>query len=595
MAKLFVKIFTSESIIIDNVDLKVLSPHQLIDEMIKDGYLHGDTLDNSYFSILYKNNRKVALDKLDIPFEQLGFIDGDIIRIIRLNLGGVSGDHKQNRVENKRYIFARCFDDENNLSHSYKTFDTCPKYDYENDAYTKKEKQLYFETERLRIEASKIESEISSMQLSYEEKEFTIEERILQLHKEFEELLDSEENVLQRKIDEYNQKSYEYNKLVESIQEGGVLGEFLRITSDLFLSILGTNESVISDEEKIKKVVLELEQLQQEIKEIQERIYEIAKKSEYEYNGCIKEIENNKSAKERSIKIVLDKQRQLNENLKTKAKELAQLEKEKNVYNVVYGSIFAPAHVKRKSRMLIQVYLHLFEETEKVKSLAQESQKDAERRDYIPLQCKLKKGDKVDVMLNIYGESLLKTENKSVVWQGSFTKCSFDYFVPKDIDIDELSCVALLTVNNIPVGEMRFITKIVENPRQLNPEIISHSFSKVFVSYSHEDEPKVKFLHEGLELGKVPHFFDRKYLKTGDVFPQVIQDYINSADLFVLCWSENAAKSEYVEKERKQALERAFPQVKPQQAAKLSIYPMSIEPRAELPSDMKENYHFGEI
>ena len=40
---------------------------------------------------------------------------------------------------------------------------------------------------------------------------------------------------------------------------------------------------------------------------------------------------------------------------------------------------------------------------------------------------------------------------------------------------------------------------------------------------------------------------------------------------------------------------RAFPQVKPQQAAKLSIYPMSIEPRAELPSDMRENYHFGEI
>ena len=40
---------------------------------------------------------------------------------------------------------------------------------------------------------------------------------------------------------------------------------------------------------------------------------------------------------------------------------------------------------------------------------------------------------------------------------------------------------------------------------------------------------------------------------------------------------------------------RDFPQVKSQQAAKLSIYPMSIEPRAELPNDMRENYHFGEI
>lgn len=260
-----------------------------------------------------------------------------------------------------------------------------------------------------------------------------------------------------------------------------------------------------------------------------------------------------------------------------------------------YSSIFVPAEVKRKSHMLVQVYLHLYEETDKVKALAQESDKTAERRDYIPLQCKLKKGDKVDVLLNIYGETLLMSDKKSVVWQGSFTKCSFDYYLPKDIDVDELSCVAMLTVNGVPVGEMRFITRIVDAPRQLNPEIIAHKYNKVFISYSHQDESKVKFLHEGLELGAVPHFFDRKYLKAGDVFPQVIQDYINSADLFILCWSENASRSEYVQKERLQALERAFPQVKPEQEAKLRIYPMSIEPRAELPGDMKENYHFGEI
>ena len=264
-------------------------------------------------------------------------------------------------------------------------------------------------------------------------------------------------------------------------------------------------------------------------------------------------------------------------------------------YDEVYSSIFAPSEVKPKTHMQVQVYLHLFGETEKVKTLAQESDKDAERRDYIPLQCKLKKGDNVDVQLNIYGESLLMSDKKCVVWQGSFTKCSFDYFVPKDIDVDELSCVAMLTVNGIPVGEMRFVTRIVDAPRQLNPEIIAHKYSKVFISYSHQDESKVKFLHEGLELGAVPHFFDRKYLKAGDVFPQVIQDYINSADLFVLCWSENASKSEYVKKERLQALERAFPQVKPEHAAKLRIYPMSIEPHAELPGDMKNYYHFGEI
>ena len=261
----------------------------------------------------------------------------------------------------------------------------------------------------------------------------------------------------------------------------------------------------------------------------------------------------------------------------------------------VFSSIFAPAEVKRKNNLQVQVFLHPFKETDKVKTLAKESDRSAERRDYIPLQCKLKKGDTVDVQLNIYGETLLMSEKKSVVWQGSFTKCSFDYFVPKDIDVDELSCATLLTVNGIPLGEMRFVTKIVDRPRLLPPEVISHRYNKVFISYAHKDEDKVRSFHEGLKLCGIDHFFDRDYLKAGDVFPQVIQDYIDTADLFVLFWSENAAESDYVAKERAQALERAFPQIKPEKAAKLRIYPMSIEPRAELPTDMKDYYHFGEM
>ena len=305
---------------------------------------------------------------------------------------------------------------------------------------------------------------------------------------------------------------------------------------------------------------------------------------------CEKELEA-KLAQAQMCKKQIEEFKQQKSNLE---KELAVLE-EQNKYNEVYSSIFAPAEVKRKSHLQVQVYLHLSEETETVKSLAKESDKNAERRDYIPLSLKLKKGDKVDVEFNVFGETRLMSARKSIIWQSSFTKCSFDYFVPKDIDIEELSCVALLSVNGVPIGEMRFITRVIETPRQLNPEIIAHKYSKVFISYSHQDESKVKFLHEGLELGSVPHFFDRKYLKAGDVFPQVIQDYINSADLFILCWSENASKSEYVQKERLQALERAFPQVQPENAAKLRIYPMNIEPRAELPIDMKNYYHFGEI
>ena len=269
--------------------------------------------------------------------------------------------------------------------------------------------------------------------------------------------------------------------------------------------------------------------------------------------------------------------------------------KKNEVEDEVFSSVFAPAEIKPKTRLMVQVYLHQYEETERVVSLAKEAQEDALRRDYIPLHCKLRRGDRVDACLNIYGESLLMSESKSIVWMGSFTKCSFDFLVSEKLDVEELSCQVMLRSNAIPVGELRFVVKVVESPKKLNPEITAHKYKKVFISYSHLDEPKVRSFHEGLKLAGVDHFFDRSYLGIGDVFPQVIRDYINTADLFVLFWSANASKSEYVEIERRQALERAYPQVRPQQAAKLSIYPMSIEPRAELPNDMKGFYHFGEL
>lgn len=267
----------------------------------------------------------------------------------------------------------------------------------------------------------------------------------------------------------------------------------------------------------------------------------------------------------------------------------------KSIKQDVYGSVFAPYEVMPNSHMLVQVYLHLFEETDLVKALAQESIDKVRRRDYIPLQCKLRHGDQVDVQLNIYGKELLKSEKKSLVWQGSFTKCSFDFFFHSDIDISALSCKVLLTINGATIGEMNFVTYVHCHFIKLNSDVRTRQYNKIFISYAHQDENKVEQMARAYRAQGVEYFFDRHYLKPGDVFPLKIQEFIDTADLFILCWSANAAKSEYVELERQRALKRAFPQVKPIENAKLSIYPISIEPRAELPADMKDIYNFEVI
>lgn len=269
--------------------------------------------------------------------------------------------------------------------------------------------------------------------------------------------------------------------------------------------------------------------------------------------------------------------------------------KEKEVTeDEVYSSVFAPSEVKPKSHLMVQVYLHLLEESNEVERLAVEADKKAERRDYKPLQTRLKVGDVVNIELNIYGESLLSNSTKTIRWQGKFTKCAFDYFVPTNLDIEELSCEVNMYVNGALVGDMRFLTNIVERPRKLNSEIISRMFKRIFISYAHQDSVRVRDFALAYKAQGVDYFFDRDKLGAGDVFEEKIFEYIDSADLFILCWSANAANSEYVRKERRRAMLRAYPQLSHHEAT-LKIYPISIEPRTELPQDMAGIYNFEEV
>lgn len=72
-------------------------------------------------------------------------------------------------------------------------------------------------------------------------------------------------------------------------------------------------------------------------------------------------------------------------------------------------------------------------------------------------------------------------------------------------------------------------------------------------------------------------------------------NFICSTDAFDLCWLENAAQSEYVEKERKAVLELAYPNYRPREEAKISIKPYNIQPYATPPEDMIEHCYSEEL
>lgn len=267
----------------------------------------------------------------------------------------------------------------------------------------------------------------------------------------------------------------------------------------------------------------------------------------------------------------------------------------KPIAEKVNSSIFAPSETKKGDYMMVQVFLYKDDEERAVACKAAEVDHHARRQNYTPLSVKLKDGNRVKARLMMSGKGLeIDEPTQEMIWQGHYTDCQFGVFVPEDYKPSSMMGIVMLTVNDVPCGRMMFKTKIFSQPQKLYAKIESKAFQKIFISYSHKDESTVKFFAKAFQAQGVDYFFDRHYLKAGDVYPLKIKEYINSADLFILCWSKNAAESDYVQLERQQALTLAFPQ-KDMEQATLSIHPISIEPHADYPSDMKEVYNFEEI
>lgn len=267
----------------------------------------------------------------------------------------------------------------------------------------------------------------------------------------------------------------------------------------------------------------------------------------------------------------------------------------KPIAEKVNSSIFAPSETKQGDYMMVQVFLYKDNEERAVACKAAEVDPDARRQNYTPLSVKLKEGDRVKAKLTMSGKGIEVDEPiQEMIWQGHYTDCQFGVFVPEDYKPSSMMGTVMLTINDVPCGRMMFKTRIVSQPQKLYAKIESKVFQKIFISYSHKDESTVKYFAKAFQAQGVDYFFDRHYLKAGDVYPLKIREYIDSADLFILCWSMNAAESDYVQLERKQALALAFPQ-KDMEQATLSIHPISIEPHADYPSDMKDVYNFEEI
>lgn len=256
----------------------------------------------------------------------------------------------------------------------------------------------------------------------------------------------------------------------------------------------------------------------------------------------------------------------------------------------INACVYAPREVRYGKSFIIRVYMYLSQEQEVVDSKIGEIDPSAVKKEYKPLDLPVKLGDKLTVHLDLSDGVECKTSTKTVIWQNHYEDCSF---MAKLVDTKQNSIdgTASILVNDIPAGEMLFTIDVVENhTRELYTRVESHRFSKIFISYAHQDEDQVRGIAEGCKMLGTDYFFDRHTLQAGDIFKDKILNFIEQADLFVLCWSRNAAESKWVQIEREYALSLIR-----EGRASLSIYPLSLRPEAPLPLDMSDKYNFGSL
>lgn len=597
MAIINIIIFQTEMAFPINVtDLSTLTPRELIKELTKIGsqLYEFRGLDFHIYNSQYKNFEE---HELNYSFERLGFHDGDAV-VVDFTVHNIS----QYEPEDRRELWHGLDDDYNGIVSKANQSDDWPaSHDVDNNKYpcfpilspemenlfeqidTSKEIYDQFETKTKNLE---IRFDMVLSLLSKNEKESN------QIDYWLEHLQQAKRTFLYEYEAKRNHILEEQNAIYNQLNQLRDDMEQLDFDKPIYvfhsiINIWKAKEEKLLEERQMQENRLHI--LNDDLKTLEKRIQEDLLHYEIRQNHLKGWLKFNTNIREQ----LLTHKNKIRKELSDANNQMCMLLQQEDMKpDIVYSSIFAPAEVKKGSRMMVQIFLHLLENEQMVFSLAKETHKNAKRRYFTPLP-KLKIDDKVDVNIKIYGDTqLMMSDRKTIVWIDKFNRCNFAYFVPKDVETNELYCLIQLTVNNVPICEMSFITNIVEMPLKKHAKVLSHIYKKIFISYAHQDISSVKFLAEGFKIMNVDHFFDQRSLTPGDCFPKEIQKYIDKADLFILCWTENAAKSEYVQKERKQALKRALKATPKKSDNGLRIYPMSFNPKADLPDDMRDIFHF---
>jgi hypothetical protein len=222
-------------------------------------------------------------------------------------------------------------------------------------------------------------------------------------------------------------------------------------------------------------------------------------------------------------------------------------------------SAFVTSNLRQAEWFTIQVWIHWVDDEEEVKKRANSQGNDN------------KVGNQSGFVLPVGTIVTLKLQPhflhssaqephrdylvKFVSWNGYPVSVNFPVFCPEGVAASFFETIEIL-VEEIPIGECCLHLNF-ENQSTSSFSSTFNRFSSAFASYAREDYAAVYGRLQMIEsvVGWCP-FLDIESIRCGENWREKIENAVAESDVFLLFWSKNAQKSEWVDREWKIALDR---------------------------------------
>ena len=143
-------------------------------------------------------------------------------------------------------------------------------------------------------------------------------------------------------------------------------------------------------------------------------------------------------------------------------------------------------------------------------------------------------------------------------WIGEYLDFSFSVMVPERLERTQILFTITVFINNIMSTRLKFTAKVTDSKEKQEMDIYREDIKSAFVSFAKEDKNRALRIIQGVQLIRpdMDIFMDADTIRLRKDYDYSVKKEIDYRDVFYLCWSGFAKRSEQVELEWRYALEK---------------------------------------